>query len=63
MRLASSLREYDKDTTILVRDNLGIGTIGNDLDGKIWMGPWTVKVFTEGDVVETMTIELKLLRK
>jgi len=57
IRLAASDREYDQDTTIVFDGAVGHGVIPNYLEGKLWRGPWRVKVIGLG-TVESMTIEV-----
>jgi len=58
-RLAATARDHDEDVTILFDGATGSGSIPSTRGTRFRQGPWRVKIFGGGEVVESMTIEVK----
>ncbi len=59
-RLAATARDHDEDVTILFDGTTGSGSIPSIRAARFRQGPWRVKIFGGGgEVVESMTIEVK----
>lgn len=58
-RLAATARDHDEDVTILFDGATGSGSIPSTRTERLRQGPWRVKIFGGGEVVESMTIEVK----
>jgi hypothetical protein len=58
-RLAATDRAHDEDVTILFDGAAGLGMIPSTRGTRFRQGPWRVKIFGGGEVVELMSIEVK----